>query len=133
MPVQIASEEDTIGPYNRLSASQVNSYNNCSRLWFYEKIRRFRMPQIPVLFVGRAVEDAVCKMLRESPGLMVASADSKILEPTPLDENGLPTREGGHWPATKLLALPPNMQPSTIEELKEWGMSRLDILDRGNN
>ena len=127
MPVQIASDEDSIGPYNRLSASQVNSYNNCSRLWFYEKIRRFRMPQIPVLFVGRAVEDAVCKMLRESPGLMVASADSKILEPTPLDENGLPTREGGHWPATKLLALPPNMQPSTIEELKEWGMSRLDI------
>ena len=120
MPVQIASEEDTVGPYNRLSASQVNSYNNCSRLWFYEKIRRFRMPQIPVLFVGRAVEDAFCKMLRESPGLMVASADSKILEKTPLDESGLPSRDRGDWPATNLLALPSSMLPSTIEELKEW-------------
>jgi CRISPR/Cas system-associated exonuclease Cas4 (RecB family) len=127
MPVQIASEEDTVGPYNRLSASQVNSYNNCSRLWFYEKIRRFRMPQIPVLFVGRAVEDAVCKMLRESPGLMVASADSKILAKTPLDENGLPTRDGGDWPATNLLVLPSSMHPSSIEELKEWGKRRLDI------
>jgi hypothetical protein len=72
MPVHFASEEDSIGPYNRLSASQANAYNNCSRLWYYEKILRFKMPQIPVLFVGRAVEDAVCKMLRESPGLLVS-------------------------------------------------------------
>ena len=55
MPVRLAVPEvDSIGPFNRLSASQVNAYTTCPRLWYYEKVRRFKMPQIPVLFVGRA-------------------------------------------------------------------------------
>ena len=80
MPVRLATpSEDSVGPYNRLSASQVNTYRSCPRLWFYEKVRRFKMPQIPVLFVGRAVEEAVCRMLMESPALLVANASSDTL------------------------------------------------------
>ncbi|MBT6922936.1 MAG: hypothetical protein HOA35_00175, partial [Euryarchaeota archaeon] len=75
MPVRLAiNDDDSVGPYNRLSASQVNAYTACSRMWFYEKVRRFKMPQIPVLFVGRAVEEAFCRMLQESPALLAPGA-----------------------------------------------------------
>ena len=58
MPVRLPDpERDFIGQYNRLSASQVNTWKACPRLWYYEKVRRFVMPQIPILFVGRAVEE----------------------------------------------------------------------------
>jgi len=71
MPVHRAvSERDSVGQYNRLSASQANTYLACPRLWFYEKVYRFKMPQIPVLFIGRAVEEALCRVLRDSPGLV---------------------------------------------------------------
>ena len=63
MPVQLPNPElDFVGQYNRLSASQVNTWKACPRLWYYEKVRRFVMPQIPILYVGRAVEEAICKL-----------------------------------------------------------------------
>ena len=55
MPVsEIDSKLDTVGPYNRLSASQVNTYKSCKRMWFYEKVLKLKINQIPVLYVGRA-------------------------------------------------------------------------------
>ncbi|MDG1556163.1 MAG: hypothetical protein P8R00_07955, partial [Candidatus Poseidoniaceae archaeon] len=93
MPVRLAQpEDDSVGPYNRLSSSQVNAYRSCPRLWFYEKVRRFKMPQIPVLYVGRAVEEVFCRMLMESPALLVAKASSDTLSAIPLDTNGVPSR-----------------------------------------
>ena len=47
MPVRMSDvEHDTVGPYNRMSASQANTYEACPRLWFYQKVYRFKMPQI---------------------------------------------------------------------------------------
>lgn len=110
MPVRLAVPEvDSIGPFNRLSASQVNAYTTCPRLWYYEKVRRFKMPQIPVLFVGRAVEEAFCRMLQESPALLVAGAAADTLSNIPLDDSGVPSRDAGSvWPADRLLPLPVN-------------------------
>ncbi len=127
MPVRLASQSlDSVGPYNRLSASQVNAYRSCPRLWFYEKVRRFKMPQIPVLFVGRAVEEAVCRMLMESPALLVANASSDTLSAIPLDEGGIPSRTSlDPWPAERLLALPEQMWPADMERLRDWGIGRL--------
>ena len=52
MPVsEVSAELDTVGLYNRLSASQVNAYNSCQRLWFYEKVLKLKIKQIPVLYV----------------------------------------------------------------------------------
>ena len=129
MPVRLATPlEDSVGPYNRLSASQVNTYRSCPRLWFYEKVRRFKMPQIPVLFVGRAVEEAVCRMLMESPALLVANAASDTLSAIPVDERGVPSRSSQDpWPAERLLALPDSMWPKDLDGLRKWGIGRLKV------
>ena len=129
MPVRLAVKDvDSVGPYNRLSASQVNAYKTCSRLWFYQKVLRFKMPQIPVLFVGRAVEEAFCRMLQESPALLIDTASSDTLSNIPLDEDGVPSRDSeGPWPADRLLALPVKMWPSDLEALRSWAQNRLKV------
>ena len=129
MPVSLVTpSEDSVGRYNRLSASQVNAYRACPRLWFYEKVRRFKMPQIPVLFVGRAVEEAICRMLMESPALLVSKASSDTLSAIPLDETGVPSRSSlDPWPAERLLALPKNLQPQNLESLRQWAIGRLKV------
>lgn len=129
MPVRLAIPEvDAVGPFKRLSASQVNAYASCPRLWYYEKVRRFKMPQIPVLFVGRAVEEAFCRMLQESPALLVASAAADTLSNIPLDDSGVPSREStSPWPADRLLPLPTHMWPNEMSALRTWAQERLAV------
>ena len=63
MPFQIVDPEtDTVGPFNRLSSSQINTWNACKRMWFYQKRLRFKIGQIPKLFLGRAVEETFCRV-----------------------------------------------------------------------
>ena len=127
MPVQLPNPElDFVGQYNRLSASQVNTWKACPRLWYYEKVRRFVMPQIPILYVGRAVEEAICKTLKESPALIVSSAPADIYAPTPLDSEGRPDRNyDKKWPAEQLLLLPDSKWPTKSDSLLEWASQRV--------
>ena len=127
MPVQLPNPElDFVGQYNRLSASQVNTWKACPRLWYYEKVRRFVMPQIPILYVGRAVEEAICKTLKESPSLIVSSAPADIYAPTPLDDEGRPDRNyDKKWPAEQLLLLPDSKWPTKSDSLLEWANQRV--------
>ena len=129
MPATIVDKDkDTVGPYNRLSASQVNSYKSCPRLWFYEKKLHFKFGQVPVLFVGRAVEDAFCRMLKESPALISSNASNDTLSKIPLDENGQPDRDSSKiWPSQRLLPLPKESWPKSIDEIRQWAISRIDI------
>ena len=127
MPVRLPNPElDFVGQYNRLSASQVNTWKACPRLWYYEKVRRFVMPQIPILYVGRAVEEAICKTLKESPSLIVSSAPADIYAPTPLDEEGRPDRNyDKKWPAEQLLLLADSKWPTNSDSLLEWANQRV--------
>lgn len=129
MPATIVDRDnDSVGPYKRLSASQVNSFESCPRLWFYEKNLHFKFPQVPVLFVGRAVEDAFCRMLRESPGLITSNAPNDTISRIPLDENGQPDRdEQKVWPSQRILPLPEKLLPKSVTELREWAISRIDV------
>ena len=127
MPVHLPNtESDSIGNFNRLSASQVNAWEACPRLWFYEKVRRLIMPQIPILFVGRAVEEAICMTLKESPCLVMASAPSDVYASTPLDDEGRPNRNyEAVWPAEQLLSLPERYWPKNKNELLIWATQRV--------
>lgn len=127
MPVHLPNtKSDSIGNFNRLSASQVNAWEACPRLWFYEKVRRLVMPQIPILFVGRAVEEAICLTLKESPCLVMASAPSDVYASTPLDDGGRPDRNyEAVWPAEQLLPLPERYWPKNKNELLIWATQRV--------
>ena len=80
MPVRSADPlTDDVGPFNRLSASQANTWDDCPRLWWYQNKMRLKFPQTPPLFLGRAVEECVCRVLMESPGLVFANAPVDII------------------------------------------------------
>ena len=71
MPVRRANPEVTgVDPYRRLSASQVITWNNCPRLWYYSYIPKLKSPLPPQILRGNAVEDCVSRVLRESPVLI---------------------------------------------------------------
>ncbi len=130
MPVQIVErDEDKVGRFQRLSASQANTYRACARLWFYEKVYRFKMPQIPVLFVGRAVEEAVCRVLRESPSIISPHAVPEALPPSPFGDDGRydSSVPASTWPAAALLPFFEDERPQSLEDLRKWALQRCAI------
>lgn len=129
MPVtDVVLEHDSVGPYDRLSSSQVNTYRSCKRMWFYEKVLKLKILQIPVLYVGRAVEEAICRTLKESPSLMLKTASELTLSNIPIDENGKPSRDSSaKWPANRIIPLPIEKRPNSIDELENWALARLEI------
>ena len=87
MPVRRANPEVTgVDPYRRLSASQVITWNNCPRLWYYSYIPKLKSPLPPQILRGNAVEDCVSRVLRESPALISPDDDNLII--SPLNEDG---------------------------------------------
>ncbi len=112
MPVRLAdSSNDQVGPYNRLSASQYNTWEDCPRMWWYQNKQRLKFPQTPPLFLGRAVEETVCRVLMESPGIVIGNAPHDVLKNgaddlLPLYENEIENdfekwsieRVSKHWP-----------------------------------
>lgn len=112
MPVRSADPEtDEVGRFNRLSASQANTWEDCPRLWYYQNKMRLKFPQTPPLFLGRAVEECVCRVLIESPGLVFANAPLDVMKNgadnlLPLFDDEVPndflgwckSRVNVHWP-----------------------------------
>lgn len=126
MPVFVPLGEDPVGPYRRLSASQLNVWEACPRQWFLEKVRRLKIAQTPPLHLGKAVEDAVCRTLRESPGLVMRHAPSSFLDGTPLNANGAPDAEALEgWPATAFPVL--LSRPDDLSEVRAWAFARVEV------
>ena len=129
MPVsEVDTDLDTVGPYNRLSASQVNTYRACKRMWFYEKVLKLKIKQIPVLYVGRAVEEAICRTLKESPSLLLSTASEYTLSKIPLEGDGKPSRDSNNvWPANRILPLDRNQLPNSFQDIEEWAKKRVEL------
>ena len=73
-----------------------------------------------------AVEEAICKTLKESPALIVANAPEDIYASTPLDSDGRPDRHyEKKWPAEQLLLLPESKWPTEKGSLQTWAEKRV--------
>ncbi len=87
MPVRRANPEVSgVDPYRRLSASQVITWKNCPRLWYYSYIPKLKSPLPPQILRGNAVEDCISRILRESP-VFLSPSDGNLIS-SPLDSDG---------------------------------------------
>jgi hypothetical protein len=125
MPVRRANPEVSgVDPYRRLSASQVITWNNCPRLWYYSYIPKLKSPLPPQILRGNAVEDCVSRVLRDSPVLISPDDDNLII--SPLNEDGSVSYDSDSgWIGPKLEPRDPEYWPKNRSELEEWALSRV--------
>lgn len=126
MPVRRPdSANPKVNPYRRLSASQVIAWGKCPRIWYYGWMKRLKSPLPPQILRGNAVEECVCRVLRDSPTLL--SPDSKASMLSPLKEDGSPAlEEPEHWTGPALQPLPESQWPSDRDSMHAWASSRAD-------
>jgi len=66
VPVRMGNPESAgVNRYRRLSASQVILWKSCNRLWYYTYIERLKSPLPPQIIRGNAVEECICRVLRD--------------------------------------------------------------------
>ncbi len=127
MPVRRANPEVSgVDPYRRLSASQVITWNNCPRLWYYSYIPKLKSPLPPQIIRGNAVEDCISRVLRESPVLISPSDDNLLVSPVNEDGSISYDSETG-WRSPELKARNKDSWPINREELEEWALSRVKV------
>ena len=126
MPVRKPDAENSkVNPYRRLSASQVNAWRKCPRLWYYGWMVRLKSPLPPQILRGNAVEECVCRVLRESPTLL--AHDSRSSMTTPLAEDGSPDWDSqDYWVGPGLSPLPRESIPDDRKSMLEWATARAE-------
>ena len=59
---------------------------------------------------------------------MLKTASELTLSNIPIDENGKPSRDSSaKWPANRIIPLPIDKRPTSIGELENWALARLEI------
>ncbi len=88
-------------------------------------MERLKSPLPPPVLRGNAVEECVCRVLRESPTLI--SADSRASLTSPLADDGSPDWDSpDFWVAPGLRAIPSSEVPNDRESLADWASARAD-------
>ncbi len=137
MPTNVLTPaEDPFGPGGRLSHSSRWAHGLCPRAWFYEREWGWRGLALPVLVFGHAVEETVCRTLRECPALVSANAITEVFDS--------PTREHHtYWgrrdrvntiidqrieaPWKGPLLIPNDDRFESIEDLRNWAYARIEV------
>ena len=115
-----------MNPYRRLSASQVILWKSCNRLWYYTYMERLKGPLPPQIIRGNAVEECICRVLRDTPVLVAADAADEMT--SPLLEDGSPAYDNPlAWPAPTLVELSEDEWPTDRASLEAWAMARADV------
>lgn len=134
----IRPKEDQYGIGGKLSHSQKWSHGLCPRAWFYEREYGWRNEAHPVLVFGHAVEEAVCRVLRESPALISINASTEVMDSPTLEVTQVYGRRDSlathidqrpesedKWKGPSLLWLGGGL--SGIDELRNWAHARVDV------
>ena len=88
-------------------------------------MERLKSPLPPQILRGNAVEECVCRVLRESPVLI--SIDSRESMKSPLAEDGSPNLDDNEsWISPTLEPLPESEWPDDRDTLREWALARVD-------
>ena len=127
MPVRRGDPESAgVNRYRRLSASQVILWKSCNRLWYYAYMERLKGPLPPQIIRGNAVEECICRVLRDSPVLVATGAADEMT--SPLLEDGSPAYDNPlAWPAPTLVELTEDEWPTDRDSLEMWAMARIDV------
>jgi len=127
MPVRRGDPESAgVNRYRRLSASQVILWKSCNRLWYYTYMERLKGPLPPQIIRGNAVEECICRVLRDSPVLAATGAADEMT--SPLLEDGSPAYDNPlAWPAPTLVELTEDEWPTDRDSLEAWAMARIDV------
>jgi len=127
MPVRQGDPESAgVNRYRRLSASQVILWKSCNRLWYYTYMERLKGPLPPQIIRGNAVEECICRVLRDSPVLVATGAADEMT--SPLLEDGSPAYDNPlAWPAPTLVELTEDEWPTDRDSLEAWAMARIDV------
>ncbi|SVA17603.1 uncharacterized protein METZ01_LOCUS70457, partial [marine metagenome] len=127
MPVRRGDPESAgVNRYRRLSASQVILWKSCNRLWYYTYMERLKGPLPPQIIRGNAVEECICRVLRDSPVLVATGAADEMT--SPLLEDGSPAYDNQlAWPAPTLVELTEDEWPTDRDSLEAWAMARIDV------
>jgi len=113
-----------INPFRRLSASQVIAWKNCPRLWYYGWRERLKTPLPPQIIRGNAVEECICRVLRDSPLYIGPEANHDM--DTPIDEQGSPNLDQVEgWPGPLLELRDKDLWPKNRNDLEKWAIERV--------
>ena len=114
-----------VDPYRRLSASQVNGWRSCPRVWYYGWEVKLKGPLPPHIIRGNAAENCICKVMQESPVLTPPDSDFRLTPP--LDGDGVADySDENNWLAARLSALDESEWPKAREGLMEWALARVE-------
>ncbi len=124
MPVRVLDLDNSkINPFRRLSASQVIAWENCPRLWYYGWRERLKTPLPPQIIRGNAVEECICRVLRDSPLFIGPDSDQDMT--SPIDAAGSPALDQEGWVGPNLKLRSENLWPNNRNELEEWAFKRV--------
>lgn len=119
-----------INPFRRLSASQVIAWKNCPRLWYYGWRERLKTPLPPQIIRGNAVEECICRVLRDSPLYIGPETNQDMV--SPIDENGSPDLDRVEgWPGPSLELRDKSVWPKDRSELEKWAIERINYHFQG--
>ena len=137
MPTNILlPEQDPYGPGGRLSHSSRWGHRLCPRAWFYQREWGWKGEAVPILVFGHAVEECVCRVLRENPALVAANAVSEVFDSPTREQDAywrrrdrlntvIDQRPEARWNGPLLMVMDEDYDD--VDSIRKWAEARIAV------